>query len=71
MMISSKVGRMLKVAKRQPAGLALEVEAQRQAVQMAEGPERHTADGALLHLGEQPVARLGEGDAAHPHQPVA
>ena len=43
-----------------PAGLAVQVEPERQAVQMAEGGERHGAHGALAHFGEHRVAQLAE-----------
>ena len=45
---------------RHAAGLPVEVEAQRQVVQMAEHPERHAADGALRDAHEHHVAQLGE-----------
>src|SRR6185437_6632504 len=51
---------------RHAAGLALEMEAQRQRVQMAEGGEADHAHGVLLDLGEDRVAQLAEslgGDA--------
>ena len=53
---------------RQAAGLALEVEAQRQRVQVAEDLERDAADRALRDLREDRVAQLAEGlrqDAGH------
>ena len=45
---------------RHPAGLALEVKAQRQAVQVPEHAERHAPDGALRDAHEHHVAQLGE-----------
>jgi hypothetical protein len=46
---------------RQSAGLPLQMEAQRQAVQMLEGLQRDAADRPLRHLGEDAVPQLGEG----------
>ncbi len=46
---------------RHAAGLALEMEAQRQAVEMAEGVEPDHAHGMLLDLGEDRIAQLARG----------
>ena len=45
---------------RQSAGLALQMEAQRQRVQVPEDVERHRPDRALGHLGEDRVAQFAE-----------
>ena len=52
----------------QAAGLALQMKAQRQSVDMRERLHRHFAHGVVLHLGENAVAQLGESlhhDARH------
>ena len=46
---------------RQAAGLALQVKAQRQRVDMGESRDADLAQGVILHLGEDAVAQLGEG----------
>ena len=45
---------------RQAAGLALEMEAQRQQMQVLEGRERESAHRALADLGEDRIAQFGE-----------
>ena len=50
---------------RQPAGLALEVEAQGQPMQMDERAQRNAADGALRDLRENAVAQFGEALRHH------
>ena len=50
---------------REPAGLAPEVEAQRQRVQVAEHLERDAADGALADAREHRVPDLAEGERQH------
>ena len=52
------------------AGLAREVEAQRQRVQVAEGLQRDRAHRALRHLGEQVFAQLGERGRRQPEEAV-
>ncbi len=56
---------------RQAAGLALEVEAQRELMQVAEGRERHLAHRALSDLGEDRVAQLGESLGRNPGDAIA
>ena len=56
---------------RQPAGLALQVEAQRQRVQMLEHAHRHEPQRALLHLGEYPVADFFGRERDHAEDAVA
>ena len=56
---------------RQPAGLAVEMEAEREPVQVAEGRERDLADRPLADLGEDRVAEFPEGGRQHPDDAVA
>ena len=49
------------ITRDRPAGLALQVKAQGQGMDMGEGLHRHFAHGMILHLGEDAVAQLGEG----------
>jgi hypothetical protein len=55
---------------RQAAGLPLEVEAQRQAVQVAERAQRDRSDGPLRDLREHGVAELRERDRRDPQHAV-
>ena len=55
---------------RHAAGLAIEMEAQAQAVQMAEHGERDAADRALRHAHEHHVAQLGEQRRRQPQHAV-
>ncbi len=55
----------------QRTGLAVEMKAQAERVQMLEGAPRGGADGALLHLGEQRIAQLAERGGADAQQAVA
>ena len=52
------------------AGLALEVEAQRQAMHVREGLERELPDGVHRDLGEEPVANLAQHRHRDPRQAV-
>ena len=54
----------------QAAGAALDVEAEREPVEVVEDPEGDGADGALGDLGEDRVAQLTEGDREHPERAV-
>ncbi len=56
---------------RQAAGLALQMEAQRQLVEMAEGRERESAHRALPDLGEDRIAQLGEALRADTRDAIA
>ena len=56
---------------RQPARLPVQVEAQRQAMQMREDAERDAPHGAALHLGEDRVPRLVEEGGQQPRQAIA
>jgi hypothetical protein len=53
------------------AGLALQVEAQRQRMQVLEGLQRDGAGGALGGLGEHQLAQFGEQRRRQPQQAVA
>ncbi len=81
--ISNRVGRMLKVVKRirnsmpvgaalddpaEAAGLALEMEAQRQRMEMAEDFEREVADRALRHRREDRIADFAHRLRQHARQ---
>ncbi len=55
---------------RHAAGLALQVEAQAQRMQVAEHLERDAARGALGGLGEDQLAQLVEQRGAEAQQPV-
>jgi hypothetical protein len=52
-------------------GLAVEMEAQRQTVQVPEGLERHDAHGALLHAGKHRVAEFGKPGGGDAQQAIA
>src|SRR5690606_11401722 len=56
---------------RQAAGLPLQVEAEREPVQMAEGREADEADRVLLDAREDRLAKLGEGLRADAGEAVA
>ncbi|CFN99940.1 Uncharacterised protein [Bordetella pertussis] len=51
---------------RQAAGLARQVKAQRQRVQVQEDLQAHRADGVLADAGEHGVAQLGKQQRQHP-----
>ena len=55
----------------QPAGLAGDVIAHRQAVDMGEGFQRQFAQGALTDADKDRIARLGKGRGAHPREAVS
>ena len=55
----------------QAAGLAVEMEAEREAVQVLEGFERHEAGAALLDGGEDGVAEFAEAGGGDAEQAVA
>ena len=52
------------------AGLTIQVEAQRQGVQVAEGSERDPPNRVLSDLGEERVAQLAEAERHDPRQTV-
>ena len=54
---------------RQPAGLPLQVEAQRQRVQVLKHVDGDQAERTLLYLGEDPVPDLVGGERDHPDDP--
>ena len=54
----------------QAAGLPVEMEAQRQRMQVAEGLQRDVADRALRHAGEDAVAQFGEELGRDPRQAI-
>nr|GEU28155.1 hypothetical protein [Tanacetum cinerariifolium] len=55
---------------RHAAGLAIEVEAQRQGVQVTEHLQRNGAHGALRHARKQELAQLGEHGRRQPQQAI-
>ena len=55
---------------RQAAGLAVQMEAHRQRVQVLERLQRHHPAGALLHGGEHRVAQLAEARGGDAQQSV-
>lgn len=54
-----------------PPRLPVEVEAERERVQVPEDAEGHAADRALAHLREDGVAQLPEGEREDAHDAVA
>ena len=56
---------------RDAAGLPLEVELEREAVQVAEHPQRHPADRPLRDLGEHRVADLAEQGGGEAQRAIA
>ena len=55
---------------RQAAGLAVEMKAQADRMQMAEGAQRQQPNGALLHRGEQGVADLAKAGGADAYRAI-
>ena len=58
-MVSMRIAAALEHAGK-PAGLALEMEAQRQLVHVLEGEDREPPHRVHRHLGEHAVAQLGQ-----------